>query len=138
MTTFTNKLVAIVNKELESGVAMNSLAHMSLGLAGALSKNMLNLDNYIDGDGNVYPNISQMPYIILRGKSSEIRKAVLAARENNIEHTAFLDTMTGGTYLEQLERTKSCKETELVYYGCVLFGPWGKVSEITRKFSLWK
>jgi hypothetical protein len=138
MTTFTNKLVAIVNKELESGVAMNSLAHMSLGLAGALGKNMLKLDNYIDGDGNVYPNISQMPYIILRGKSSEIRKAVLAARENNIEHTAFLDTMTGGTYLEQLERTKSRKETELVYYGCVLFGPWEKVSEITRKFSLWK
>ena len=32
--------------------------------------------------------------------------------------------MTGGTYVEQLERTKSSFEASLVYYGCVLFGAW--------------
>lgn len=46
--------------------------------------------------------------------------------------------MTIGTYLEQIERTKQTKEEELVYFGIVLFGDWDKVSELTRKFSLWK
>ena len=46
--------------------------------------------------------------------------------------------MTVGTYTEQLERTKQTKEEAIVYYGIVLFGEWDKVSELTRKFSLWK
>ncbi len=138
MTNFENKLVAVINKELEPGVAMNALAHMSLGMGGSLNETVLKLDNYIDNEGHLYPNISQMPYIILRAKSNEIKKTVFASREYNIKHTIFLNTMTGGTYLEQLERTKNSKEEELIYYGCVLFGPWDKVSEITRKFSLWK
>ena len=48
------------------------------------------------------------------------------------------DTMTIGTFNEQIERTKQKKEDDLVYYGIVLFGDWDKVSELTRKFSLWK
>jgi hypothetical protein len=33
---------------------------------------------------------------------------------------------------------KQTKEADLAYYGIVLFGDWDKVSEMTRKFSLWK
>lgn len=135
---FPNKLVAIVNKDLEPGVAMNALAHMSLGLGGVIGADGLSLDTYIDGNDNKYPNISRMPYIILRAKSGEIRKTVAAARENGFNHNVFLDTMTGGTYVEQLERTRQQGEEALVYYGCVLFGPWDKVSEVTKKFSLWR
>jgi hypothetical protein len=47
-------------------------------------------------------------------------------------------TATVGSYLEQLERTKQTKDADLIYYGVVLFGPWEKVSDLTRKFSLWK
>ena len=46
--------------------------------------------------------------------------------------------MTAGTYQEQLERTKQVKEKDLIYFGIVLFGDWEKVTELTRKFSLWK
>ncbi len=44
--TFENKLVAIVTKDIEIGVAMNAIAHMTLGLGGALDKDVLRLDNY--------------------------------------------------------------------------------------------
>lgn len=54
-----------------------------------------------------------MPFIILKAKSGEIRKTVNAARQHQIKHTAFLDTMTGGTYLEQLENTAQTKEADL-------------------------
>jgi hypothetical protein len=43
-----------------------------------------------------------------------------------------------GTYLEQIERTRQTKDADLIYYGIALFGDWDKVSELTRKFSLWK
>ena len=70
----SHKLVALLNKDVPTGVAMNALAHMSIGLGAQVGKDDLLLDNYQDKDGNIYPNISKIPFIILRGKSSEIRK----------------------------------------------------------------
>lgn len=99
---------------------------------------MLLLDNYTDADSNVLPNISRMPFITLRRKSNEIKKAIFAAKDNNITYGAFTDTMTIGTYKEQLERTKITPLENLTFYGCVLFGPSEMVKEITKKFSLWK
>lgn len=135
---FENKLVAILNKEIEPGVAMNALAHMTIGLGAQLSSERLRLDDYKDKEGNIYPNISQMPFIILRGKSNEIRKAVRQAREQNILFSNFLETMTGGGWQEQIARTASSGEEDLIHYGAVLFGPWEAVSEITKKFSLYR
>jgi hypothetical protein len=134
---FKNKLVAIINKELDVGVAMNAIAHMTLGLGSQIEKEDLRLDNYKDSDGNIYPNISQMPFIVLRAKSSEIQKTLDKAREANILYCTFLDTMTGGTYQEQILRTSKKSSQELVYYGLVLFGEWEKVSAITKKFSIY-
>jgi len=138
LMTFKNKLVAIINKEIEIGVAMNAVAHMVLGLGNSISAEELRLDTYSDKDGNQYPNISQIPFIILRGKSNEIKKAINAARESNVQYGVFTDTMTGGTYVEQIERTAQTKEEDLIFYGAVMFGNWDTVSTITKKFSLYR
>jgi hypothetical protein len=134
----THKLVAILNKDLPSGIVLNALAHMTVGLGASVGSSTLQLDNYKDKEGNVYPNISKMPFIILRGKSGEIRKTVKAAKEANIAHGVFLNTMTGGTYQEQLANAAQTSEEQLVYYGCVLFGPLEQVNALTKKFSLWR
>jgi hypothetical protein len=135
---FENKLVAVLNKDIEPGRVMNALAHVSVGLGSEVGMAPLLLDTYVDAKENIYPNISKIPFIILRAKSNDIRKTVLQARENNIKHGVFLDTMTEGTYIEQLERTKNTDEEDLIYYGCTLFGPWDILSQMTKKFSLWK
>ena len=134
----SHKLVALLNKDVPTGVAMNALAHMSIGLGAQVGKDDLLLDNYQDKDGNIYPNISKIPFIILRGKSSEIRKTVKAAREQNILHGAFINTMTGGGYAEQIANTLQIPEEQLVYYGVVLYGSIEAVNSLTRKFSLWR
>jgi len=136
--TFENKLVAMVNKDIEVGVAMNAIAHMAIGLGAQLNNEVLRLNDYQDKEGNTYPNISQLPFIILRGKSGEIRKAIQNAKEQQIAYSAFTNTMTGGTYQEQLTNTRATPEEQLVYYGAVLFGPWETVSQITKKFSLYR
>lgn len=111
---------------------------MILGLGANIGSEALKLDNYADKDNNMYPNISQMPFIILRGKSNEIRKVIHAARDHNVKYGAFVNTMTGGTYIEQLDNTKNTHEESLVFYGAVLFGDWDTVSQITKKLSLYR
>lgn len=137
--TFEHKLVAIVNKDIPVGVAMNAVAHMSLGLGTQLGSKPLELITYQDKGGNMYPPISRMPFIILRGKPNEIRKAVQKAQEENVRYSFFLNTMTAnGTYQEQLAHTLITPEEQLVYYGAVLFGPWDTIHQITKRFSLYQ
>lgn len=135
---FDNKLVAVLNKKIEPGKLMNALAHMCIGLGAVIGKDPLRLTNYQDADGNAHPHVSEIPFMILCENSNKIRKLRQEALANNIIFNDFTDTMTVGTYQEQIERTKQVKEEDLIYFGIVLFGDWDKVTELTRKFSLWK
>lgn len=138
MVAFENKLVAVMNEKIEPGVIMNALAHMCIGFGSTLGQEALRLSNYVDADGGSHPHISEMPFMILKANSNKIRGLRKEAAMQGIRFVDFTDTMTIGTYIEQLERTRQKKEEELIFYGIVLFGEWNKVSELTRKFSLWK
>lgn len=127
-----------MNEKIEPGVIMNALAHMCIGFGADIGKGPLRLTNYIDADGGSHPNISEMPFMILKANSNKIRGLRQTAREMGIQCVDFTETMTSGTYTEQLKRTKQTKDEALIYYGIVLFGDRDKVSELTRKFSLWK
>ena len=136
--TFANKLVAVLNEKIEPGVVMNALAHMCIGFGSHIGKDPLRLTTYVDADGGEHPYISEMPFMILKSNSNKIRTLRKEAPEQGIQCVDFTNTMTIGTYLEQIEKTKQTKDEDLIYYGIVLFGDWNKVSELTRKFSLWK
>jgi len=135
---FKNKLVAVLNKSIDTGKVMNALAHMCIGLGSAINKENLRLTDYRDADCGSHPFISEIPFIILSENSNKIRKIRNEAIANNIIFNDFTDTMTTGTYQEQIERTLLVKDENLIYYGIVLFGDWDKVTELTRKFSLWR
>ncbi len=135
---FTNKLVAVMNEKIEPGLIMNALAHMCIGFGSAIGQGPLRLTHYMDADGGSHPNISEMPFMILKANSNKLKALRFAAMEAGIQFADFTDTMTIGTYIEQIEKTKQTSEADLIYYGVVLFGDWQKVTELTRKFSLWK
>src|SRR6202795_2425650 len=121
MNKFANKLVAVMNEKIEPGVVMNSLAHMCIGFGSVIGEAPLRLTNYVDADEGSHPNISEMPFMILKANSNKLRALRLAALEAGIQCVDFTDTMTVGTYVEQVERTRQTKEADLVYYGVVLF-----------------
>lgn len=138
MTQFENKLAAIMNKSAEPGIVMNALAHACLGLGANLGREPLELITYRDASGNSYPNISKMPFIIVQANSNKIRATVEQARSKGVQWVAFTSTMTVGSWEEQVERTEKTAIDDLEFYGVILFGPWNTVSELTRKFSLWR
>ncbi|AHE66902.1 DUF2000 domain-containing protein [Legionella oakridgensis] len=135
---FKNKLVAVLNKNIEPGKVMNALAHLCIGLGSVIGKEALRLATYYDADDGSHPFISEMPFIILSENSNKIRKLRAEAIANHILFNDFTDTMTVGTYKEQLERTLQVHDEHLIYFGIVLFGDWNKVTELTRKCSLWR
>lgn len=136
---FQNKLVAVVNKQIDTGVVMNAVAHMCLGFGAHMGAHDLHLMDYINADGGVYPNISKMPFIILREKNSNKLAALLEkAKEMGLQYSVFTNTMTEGTWKEQEERTRATKPEEIIFYGLVLFGPVDVVTELTKKLSLYR
>ena len=136
---FPNKLVAIVNKQVETGVLMNAVAHMCLGFGAHMGHKDLHLMDYKNAEGFIYPNISKMPFIILREKNSnKIGNLLIKAKELGIQYSVFTNTMTEGTWRDQEARTFATKQEEIIYYGLVLFGPQETVYELTRKLSLYR
>jgi hypothetical protein len=136
--TLTKKLVAVLNEKLEAGVALNALAHMALGMGARLGPEQGLMCDYIDASGVSHPSISAYPFIVLKGRPGKIREALELARGKGIEAVDFVNTMTVGGYSEQLHRTKATANAELDFSGIVLFGDVAEVSELTRKFSLYK
>lgn len=134
---FENRLVVLVNKDIEIGVAMNAVGHVSLALGAVLGKEQIHLQQYKDKSQNIWP-ISGMPYIMLKGKSKEIYKAISAAKDAGILQISFVETMTGGSYEEQLLRTSQNFEEDHNYIAAALYGKLETVKEITKKFSLYK
>lgn len=135
---FPNRLVAVVNKQIEPGIAMNALAHMSMGF-GASLPGEVHLMDYESQEGFIYPNISKMPFIILSEKNSSKMASLLAkAKEAGVRYTVFTNTMTEGTWEDQAERTRRAKAEDIVIYGLVLYGPQEIIREMTKKLSLWR
>jgi hypothetical protein len=136
---FHNKLVAVVNKQIEMGVAMNALAHMCLGFGAHMGPAELHLMDYENAEGFIYPNISKMPFIILREKNSnKIANLLMKAKEAGIQYSVFTNTMTEGTWEDQKARTLATQSEEIIFYGIVLYGPKEIVTEMTKKLSLWR
>jgi len=138
MVEFSKKLVAVLNEKVEIGRVMNALVHMSIGLGSNLQKDELRLTNYKDADGGSHDKISEMPFMILKANSNKIRALRKACIENNIQFADYTNTMIEGTFEDQIKRSAQTKEEQLEYFGIVLFGDWNLVSELTKKFSLWK
>lgn len=135
-----NKFVAVLNKKIPVGGLMNTLGHMAAGLAGSYPNlPEMRFDSYFDQNGGNHKSISDHPFIILSAdNSNQLRTLRQALIGNGVHFVDFTSTMTVGTYTEQKERTKNTPEDQLEYYGVCMFGNKITVSQLTKKFSLWR
>lgn len=134
------RFVAILNKKIEIGCLMNALGHMTAGLSGKVGDagKMAFLD-YQDKDGGTHPGISHFPFIVLTAdNSNKIRTVRNEALARGIPFTDFTSTMTIGTSQQQVEATAATAESDLEYFGIVLFGETQELKAFTGKFSLFR
>jgi hypothetical protein len=133
----TKKFVAVLNKKIEVGKAMNTLAHMTVGLVSSYPDCDMGVINYADKDGGTHM-ASKFPYIILRAdNSNKIRTLRGACIKEKLPFASFTSAMTVGDWEEQTAKSKATPEIELEYYGICLFGEKSDLDELTKKFSLW-
>lgn len=140
-TPQTHKFAVILNKKLDTGVALNAASHLMAALANkavASQRELMQFVDYFDADGSQHP-VSALSLIVLRAdNSNKIRTACQAAKEAGLLCVDFIESMTGGTAAEQQERTASLSENDLNYYGVAMFGEVEILRDITSKFSLWR
>lgn len=134
------RFIAVLNKKVETGRLMNALGHMTAGLSGQVGNcSQMYFLEYQDKDGGKHPGISHFPFIVLSAdNSNQIRKVRQEASSRSIPFTDFTSTMTVGTSKEQVEATAAAPESELEYFGIVLFGSTQTLKEFTSKFSLFR
>lgn len=135
------KFVAVINEKIEMGKALNAIAHMGLGLVNIAddeTKEKMSFIDFPDKDDEAHKSISGLSLIVLKGRNGEIKKVRKQFAEENILFVDFVETMTGDTYAEQLEKTKEVKTEEHNYFGILAFGEIDKINPITRKLSLWR
>jgi hypothetical protein len=134
------RFIAILNKKIELGRAMNALGHITAGLAGGSGKaDEMCFLQYEDKNGGLHPNISHYPFIILKAdNSNKIRKVRNECLTRNIPFSDFTSTMTIGTSQEQQDATRLTSEEKLEYLGIVIFGSTQYLRKFTGKFSLYQ
>ena len=138
----TYRIIVALDKTLEPGRAMNAIAHMLAGLSGLMAEKgeieKLRFQNYKDKSGQIYPSISDLPMIVMKGKKGEVRKFAQNARGEGMPVTCFLDTMTEGTYADQHERTNQRESEEINYFGACAYGDNETLRSLTKRLSLWQ
>ncbi|CAH1586448.1 MULTISPECIES: DUF2000 domain-containing protein [Vibrio harveyi group] len=133
------RFVAVISKKVEVGRAVNVLGHLSVSLANQLSDDDAVYTDYHDLDGNLHPNISHYPFIVLRAdNSNKIRNLRQEALDKGIPFSDFTHTMVEGGSEVQQQTTKNTSEAELEYLGICLFGETETLRELTKKFSLYR
>ncbi|MCG9548389.1 DUF2000 domain-containing protein [Vibrio harveyi] len=133
------RFVAVISKKVEVGRAVNVLGHLSVSLADQLSDGDAVYIDYHDLDGNVHPNISHYPFIVLRAdNSNKIRKLRQKVLDRGMPFSDFTHTMVEGGSEIQQQTTKNTPEAELEYLGICLFGETETLRELTKKFSLYR
>lgn len=140
MQKYPHKLVAVLNGNVGVGVVMNALAHMAFGLGASVEdKTGFRFVDYVDGDDNSHANISELPFIILKTKNPEelkkLREDLVSKNVRFVDFPGFINSI--GTF-ESPEKSRQFKGESVEYYGIVMYGDWDIVTELTRKFSLWR
>ncbi|MGG6265483.1 DUF2000 domain-containing protein [Leptolyngbya sp. AN03gr2] len=134
----SKKFVAVLNKTGDISQLFNALGHITAGLAGSIGDSkLLSLIDYKDSEGNIYPNISEYPFIVLKGNSNKIREFRMALIQKDMPYSCFLNTMTHGGSDVQVENTRQKKSDDLEILAVVTFGEKSDIDLLTKKFSLW-
>ncbi len=134
------KFVVVLNKSYDLTRLVSGLGHVTAGLVASLNDRTsdLSLVEYKSADGEVYPWISDWPFIILRGGGGQIQTFRTNLRFHSLPCVAYIDTMLEGGSEAQQAATASKSSDQIIPLAVSTFGERSVIDEMTKKFSLWR
>ena len=141
LTSTLPRIVIVLDEKVDIGRLLNAAAHLALGFGASTdepTRSELRLQDYIDGGGQSHANVSALSLVVLKANGNQLRALKARVVEAGLQSVDFLETMTGGTYIEQLERTRVTEPSSLAYLGILIFGTRDRIHPLTRKFSLFR
>ncbi|MCA9348942.1 DUF2000 family protein [Candidatus Saccharibacteria bacterium] len=136
---FTKRIVAVVNKQLESWQVANTAAHMSAYHAHKMAKDEFDSGEFfVTKDNHMLPRNSQHPILIKKAELKELHKLYNKAKEAGIRLHVFIKEMIDtNSDAEIVESLKYQTIDEVVIYGIALYGENETVNNLTKHFQLW-
>lgn len=137
------KIVAALSSNLEIGIALNVIGHMSISLGAFIPKEELMGRNVLlDASAVEHVGISKYPFIITKLKHSKLKKLINLIKSDYREEIFIIDypiDMLETGHDDELAKSLLEKnEEDLTYLGVVLYGNSQLITELTGKFTLWK
>lgn len=135
---FSNKIVIVVNRELEKWQIGNTIGHISAYLGNKI-KNFATGENFITKDEKNHPRNTQYPIIILEAKPGQMPNFIQKVRDSGMLYHGFIKEMILTTNDEEIINIlMNKKDEEIEYLGIGVFGPNEEIDALTKKFSLYK
>ncbi|HET7827402.1 MAG TPA: DUF2000 family protein [Candidatus Saccharimonadales bacterium] len=101
---FSQKIVIVVNKELEQWQVLNTVAHICAYLGNKLAEKFGTGDNFITKDGQNHPRNSQYAIIILRAKPGQLSNLMAKVRDSGLLYHGFIREMIETTDDREIEK----------------------------------
>ncbi|GAA1938179.1 DUF2000 domain-containing protein [Kitasatospora viridis] len=133
-----DKCAIVIDRDLATGLAMNTVAALSLSV-GRFVDGIIG-DEVKDGDGRSHTGITAIPLPILKGTAEDLRDLVLRAAALPevfvVDFTAV--AQSSRTYDEYTQRTAELPTEELPYIGVAVCGTKAAVNKLTGSLPLYR
>lgn len=133
------KIVAVVNKDITVGIAMNVVGHLSISLGALNNVGLMGRPTLVDKDGVGHAGIARYPLIITKTRSRKLSRAIeIAKNTESVFCTDYPTEMLGTEHDDDLMRAiLLTSHGEITYLGALFYGESTKINSITGKFSLY-
>ena len=136
---FSNKVVIVLNKELDQWQILNTVAHISAYIGNRLKDEFDTGEFFVTKDGVKHPRNSQYAIVVLRAKPGQLPNLMVKVRESGLLFHGFIREMIETTNDEEIINILASKtDSEIEYLGIGIFGPKEKVDVLTKNYQLWR
>lgn len=133
----SRKFAVVLNRKHPTGLLLNALGHLSVGLAADLGSEEADLLDYENKEAALSARISRWPVIVLGAKNgNQVRTAYDAALDAGLAANVFVTAMLGESAEDQLRQTAEASADDLDFVAAALFGSAEQLAPITKRFSL--
>lgn len=137
---FSNRIILVVRKDLESWQVANTIGHISAFLGNKIKNGFDTGEKFVTKDGVAYPRNSQYPIIVKRAQSNEqLHNLMEKVRAIGVLYHCFIREMIEHTNDTNLQKALDSKiDADIEYLGVGLFGKTEELNQLTKKFGLWE